>query len=376
MKFVHFSDTHLGFRQYGIYERETDFYRAFENAVRKIIEERPDFVLHTGDLFDVPKPPPRALWVAQRCFAKLREKGIPVYAITGNHDMLFRRGSLPPQVLFRDMGVRLLTEEDPFVMHSDLFIGGVPYYPKHQDSMLKEQLKIVSQKAGKKKSILMMHQGTDRHLKNGYEISMDDIPNNFSYYAMGHIHARITENFGLGKLVYPGSADLWSANEIDDYKRRGKGFTLVDMHGDEPSVQNVDIPLEREILREKADSGSLEKFTEELLGRLSQLSRKPMLYLDVKEGSLEKSAVHDILQEKLSGAVLTLRMNYSAETVKGLKVERSFSPNQIDDIIDEILGKNEKSRLASAIFRMLSEGNTEAAIEESEKFLSRLGGNK
>ncbi len=376
MKFAHFSDTHLGFRQYGIYERETDFYRAFENAVRKIIEERPDFVLHTGDLFDVPKPPPRALWVAQRCFTKLREKGIPVYAITGNHDMLFRRGSLPPQVLFRDMGVRLLTEEDPFVMHNDFFIGGVPYYPKHQDSMLKEQLKIVSQKAGKKKSILMMHQGTDRHLKNGYEISMDDIPKNFSYYAMGHIHARITESFGLGKLVYPGSADLWSANEIDDYKRRGKGFTLVDMHGDEPSVQNIDIPLEREILKEKTDSGSLEKFAEELLGRLGQLSRKPMLYLDVKEGTLEKSAVHDILQEKLSGAVLTLRMNYSAESVKGLKVERSFSPNQIDEIIDEILGKNEKSRLASALFRMLSEGNAEAAIEESEKFLSRLGGNK
>lgn len=377
MRFAHFSDTHLGFRQYGIYERELDFYRAFEKTVAKIIEERPDFVLHSGDLFDTPKPPPRALWVAQRCFSRLREKGIPVYAITGNHDTLMRRGAMPPQVLYRDMGVRLLTEDEPFVMHKDVFIGGVPYHSKHYADLLKETLKMLSSNASRHgKSVIMIHQGTDRYMPKAFELEMDDLPKNFSYYAMGHMHARITENFGKGKLVYPGSGDLWSVAELDDYRRKGKGFALVDLDGDVPSVRNITIEPEREIIRETISAGSADTKIGHLKERLQKLSKKPLLYLNVKEGGFEKSGLHDLLTSKLSDHVLSMRLSYVPETDISEKnrLDRTFDLPQINEMLKVLLKDEKKSKLASMLFRSLSEGNEEQAAREVESFYKNMGG--
>lgn len=379
MRFAHFSDTHLGFRQYGIYEREMDFYRAFEKTVAKIIEERPDFVLHSGDLFDAPKPPPRALWVAQRCFARLKEKGIPVYLITGNHDMLSRKGAMPPQVLYKDLNVKLLTEDEPFVAHKDIFIGGVPYHSRHYADALNETLKMLSEKARKySKSIVMIHQGTDRHIPKGFELEMNTLPRNFNYYAMGHIHSRIVENFGNGKFVYPGSTELWSLNEFEDYRRNGKGFALVDFHGDMPTVQNVDIELERHIIKERMSADNIDKKVAELKERLSQLAKKPLLYLDVKEGGFERSALHNLLTAKLSDHALSLRMSYTTELDKTDKaaLSRSFDLPQIHEIIKELLKDEGKSRLASMLFKSLSEGNEEQAIKEVESFYKSMGGGK
>ena len=36
MKFAHLADTHLGYRQYGLFEREKDFYEVFEKVIDKI----------------------------------------------------------------------------------------------------------------------------------------------------------------------------------------------------------------------------------------------------------------------------------------------------------------------------------------------------
>ena len=52
MRFAHLSDSHLGYRQFGILEREQDFYDVFARNIDKIIEMDVDFVIHSGDLFD------------------------------------------------------------------------------------------------------------------------------------------------------------------------------------------------------------------------------------------------------------------------------------------------------------------------------------
>ena len=38
MKFAHLADTHLGYRQFGLLEREKDFYEVFDKIIDKIIE--------------------------------------------------------------------------------------------------------------------------------------------------------------------------------------------------------------------------------------------------------------------------------------------------------------------------------------------------
>ncbi len=67
MKLVHFSDTHLGFNdldivnEYGVNQREADFYDAFTQVVDKILDIKPDYAIRTGDLLHRPHPSNRAI---------------------------------------------------------------------------------------------------------------------------------------------------------------------------------------------------------------------------------------------------------------------------------------------------------------------------
>ena len=56
MKFLHVTDTHLGYNQYGLEERGQDFFDVFKEAVDIAIENEVDFILHTGDFFHTSRP--------------------------------------------------------------------------------------------------------------------------------------------------------------------------------------------------------------------------------------------------------------------------------------------------------------------------------
>ena len=52
------SDLHLGYRQYGKFERVKDFYSAAATAAERIIEQKPNLVVIPGDLFHKSLPYP------------------------------------------------------------------------------------------------------------------------------------------------------------------------------------------------------------------------------------------------------------------------------------------------------------------------------
>ena len=76
MRFAHLSDSHLGYRQFGILEREQDFYDVFARNIDKIIEMDVDFVIHSGDLFDNNRPSTEALLAFQKALLRLKEAKI------------------------------------------------------------------------------------------------------------------------------------------------------------------------------------------------------------------------------------------------------------------------------------------------------------
>jgi DNA repair exonuclease SbcCD nuclease subunit len=53
---AHMSVTHLGHYQFGLYEREKDMYKTFEEAIDKSILEHARLVILAGDLFHMPRP--------------------------------------------------------------------------------------------------------------------------------------------------------------------------------------------------------------------------------------------------------------------------------------------------------------------------------
>lgn len=90
MKLLHTSDWHLGRLTYN-QSRAEDHDAVLAEIVQLARDERPDLIVHTGDLFDVPRPGYPDI---ERGLNALRELGAvaPVVVICGNHDSpaLFR----------------------------------------------------------------------------------------------------------------------------------------------------------------------------------------------------------------------------------------------------------------------------------------------
>ena len=312
MKFAHLADTHLGYRQYGLIEREKDFYEVFEKVIDKIIQEKVDFVIHSGDLFETARPSPMALLTFQKGLLKLKGAGIPMYAIAGNHDVVMRKGSIPPQVIFKKLGLKVISNINPSYMHGDIFIAGLPFYPASHNKALKTKLAELSEKASHhEKSILVMHQGIDTYLGYNYELEIGDIPDNFNYYALGHVHKYINGNFGKGKLVYPGSGEIWKTSEIPDYKEHGKGFVLVDMDGPKPLVKRVKIDIPREFIQRNIDYNDLESDIAGIKETIKDFDKKPILNLNIYNVQSGTSRVYDIIHEELDEFSLMIRPTFT-----------------------------------------------------------------
>src|SRR3989344_684880 len=84
MKFAHLGDAHLGgWRQP---ELKSLNIQSFQEAVKRCIAEKVDFILIAGDLFDSAYPPIETLKETFEEFKKIKEAKIPVFLIAGSHD--------------------------------------------------------------------------------------------------------------------------------------------------------------------------------------------------------------------------------------------------------------------------------------------------
>lgn len=308
MKFAHLADSHLGFRQYGLQEREKDLYEVFDRIIDRIIQEKVDFVIHSGDLFESAKPSPNALLAFQKAVLRLKGAGIPMYAIVGNHDSLLSKHAIPPQVLFKKLGIKLISGINTNYVYDDVFIAGFPYVPNSQSNVLKKKLAELSSKAAQyDKSILILHQGIDKYLNVNYELEIGDIPDNFDYYAFGHLHNYIEDDFGKGKLVYPGSIDILRSNEYNDYLKNGRGFVIVDLDDDKPKVKRITVPISRKFINITIDFKNLENDLERLKVDIEKLDKKPIVNLTILNVDRNVDDVHDLINSELSELTLMIR---------------------------------------------------------------------
>lgn len=87
MKFLHIADVHLGCTRYQLPESPRDFFEAWFDVLRRYaIGEEVDFVIMCGDFFHKRVVPPETMNYAVEGLAMMRNAGIPVVTIEGNHD--------------------------------------------------------------------------------------------------------------------------------------------------------------------------------------------------------------------------------------------------------------------------------------------------
>ncbi|MBS7618585.1 DNA repair exonuclease, partial [Candidatus Bathyarchaeota archaeon] len=243
MRIAHVSDTHLGIRQYNMDERENDVYDAFNEIVEKVLEEHVDVLIHSGDLFDSPNPPIKALKNFKENLEKLQGR-VKFITVLGDHDFPKRRG-LPPHSLFEEVKVLGIGGLESIEVDGVL-IAGISNLRGRSIELLKTELQKFDQVASKySKSILVVHQGVDRYLpfEGAYELREADLPKKASYYAFGHIHSRALAKFGRGCFAYAGSTEVMRRDEVKSWTRDGRGFYIADLDGDGIKVHKIDVDI-------------------------------------------------------------------------------------------------------------------------------------
>jgi len=230
MKIIHLADSHLGFSSYSRLDEhgrnriEEMVYSGFDQVVEKIIELRPDAVVHAGDVFHHVRPKIRPLFIFQRGLLRLIEKDIPVIIISGNHDAPKSFSQTSPFRLFeglQDVHIAQRYEYEPFEV-GDCHFHCIPFCLDAGD-YLTEFEKIER----KGRDVLVMH-GLVESLSNKkmrsvgeHELSDSLLKNDFDYIALGHFHgqAQISEN-----AWYSGSVEYFNFGEAQDRK----GMLLFD----------------------------------------------------------------------------------------------------------------------------------------------------
>jgi exonuclease SbcD len=133
------TDTHLGYAarcrahaQTGLNERVRDGYRGFRQSIQEIVEERPDVVIHGGDLFHRSHPSITDIHWARQQLLELSRAGIPFVGLTGNHDFANERGRMPATAAVHDPDrgiqmvmtpVEVLRPVDGLAIHAVSHIG-------------------------------------------------------------------------------------------------------------------------------------------------------------------------------------------------------------------------------------------------------------
>jgi DNA repair exonuclease SbcCD nuclease subunit len=376
VRIAHLADTHLGYKQYNLEEREKDIYDVLEEIGEKIIEEHADIVIHSGDLFDSPRPTAQAYYAFKR-FLRGLDRKVKFFAVLGDHDKPKIRG-MPPHRLFEDqiqtLGVGGTAEHQIIsVDGKEVLVAGISNLSQMYRAVLAEELKkLGSLKTKCDYSVLVLHQAIDRFfIEEACELALTDVPKNFNYYAMGHLHSRIKASHGQGELAYPGSSEIIRSDEIADWKKRGKGFYIVDLNERQAKVTNIDLERIRPQMGVTLNYGHLKEELEEFVESFSGCHKAPVVQVRVEGKDIDRQAVHQTLSEALTGKVLTFRPTITEESEMRLPELKPGSFN-VTQVLADYFKKKEVAELANEMLKHLRQGDTVGAKDVADGYFSKV----
>ena len=298
MLFSHISDTHLGLQQYGLEEREQDIYDSFNQAIDISIKDHVDFVIFTGDIFHTPNPSGTAILQMANALKRLKENSIDSFFILGEHDMSRMRATPVPYVYNNLQFSKYVGNGKP-VYHKDVMIAGFDKIRKNELEQFEEKFReldtLAKQHSGHK--ILVLHQGITEINQFAGELNSSDLPKNFTYYAMGHLHDKSVKQFDQlgGPLAYPGSTEMTTSEGI---KETEKGFFEVDISSQEAKPNWIKLDT-RPQFSTKIEAEDLDTSISEVLEKISLLNKKPVIEIKIIGKDIER----DVVQTKISQVI-------------------------------------------------------------------------
>lgn len=284
-KFIHTADIHLGsiLHAVGINDEnlnkklEQSVYKSFKNVCNEAIKNKVDFIIISGDLFDINNREIKVDKFFKNQCELLNKNGINLYLIAGNHDPLNDRSNifkLPNNVfLFEGNNVQCLDfkKEDKILCK----IYGISYKSS------KSKIKSFSSYYNLDKSVFniaILHTQIDGKNNEYMPCKLMDLKNtDINYWALGHIHKYSLLNQSPF-IVYSGTPQ-----GRDKGEKGIKGCVMVEvqdtsikkvefLHTSTILYESIDINLEEDL--DICDIDSLESF---ILKKILDFSKKSCL---------------------------------------------------------------------------------------------------
>jgi exonuclease SbcD len=320
------ADTHLGFDDPAAprvtrRRRGVDFSANYERVLEVARAERPDLVVHGGDVFAHPRVHRGVVDRAFEALASVAESGVPVVVVPGNHD----RSRLPPslwlatpslEAILQPRTVRLETA------HASVAVSGFPFARRARDRFTGLLDEAGWPDLASEIRLLVMHQTVEGARAGAHRyrfppgrdvIPLALLPSDATAVLSGHMHGhQVLRARESPPVVYPGSTERTSFGER--YEAKGycwltfvperSGWQLADVDFRElPARPMVDLELDATIegcavrhhLRARAET--LDADTVVRLTSSGPLARDAVLALDA--ASL-RAAFPDTMNVQLS----------------------------------------------------------------------------
>ncbi len=268
MRLLHVSDIHFGIENYsrldaqtGLPTRLLDFMAAFDRAIDRALEAGVDAVLFTGDAYKSRDPNPTVQREFARRVARAAKEGVPVFLLTGNHDLpnmatrahsieIFETLSVPKVHVARKIETVLIQTKSgplqivalPWLTRSNL-ISREEYRSRtlnELDLLMLEKIENLLQAQIKKldpkiPAVLAVHAsladatyGSERSIMLGQDLVIPKSllsADKFDYVALGHLHKHQDFVAGDTPIVYAGSIERIDFGE----EKEDKGFVLIEI---------------------------------------------------------------------------------------------------------------------------------------------------
>ncbi|AFH42782.1 metallophosphoesterase family protein [Fervidicoccus fontis] len=345
---AHAADLHFGHTR-----RAEDIESSLREMIDILKKEHLKFLIIAGDVFDRDRPENIILKRFHEIMKDFYDSGGRVFAVRGDHDTpkASKKGN-PLDTISTYIGGSFLNLEinlngnPAYIIEESgekIFLYSFPFVPKavrrREDylNIFKKIEKNAKENGGK--SILIGHFPISElfPFEEGYSLS--ELPDYINYYALGHLHFRIIEKVKRGILAYPSSIEILNVNEINDWKKNGKGFYIVDFSEDVPNVQKVNLNIRpMELFRGEDVKLLIEEVKRYLSGNFS---KSPYIKIELKVDRGKKREARIAIRSSINKEkVYELEIEIREKEAKDLFLnnERVRKESESVDIITSRLG--------------------------------------
>lgn len=347
VKFAHIADVHLGgWKQQPLQKLN---FQSFQKAMETCINEKVEFVLIAGDLFDSAFPPIDILKETFAEFRKLKESGIPCFIIAGSHDysvsgktfldVLEKAGFCKNVADFEETGESIILNP---TIHKGIAIYGYP--GKTSGLEVLDLRKVKFNDAPGMFKIFMLHTTID---KASGSLPIDSLETSklpfADYYAMGHLHI----DFQYENFVYPGPVFPNNFQELEDL-HHGR-FCIVDTEAEaENQLKKVHLKI-KEVISLNIEIKNAQLATQQIISELDKRDLEDKIVLIRLRGILEVGKNSDIKYSQIEEATKRKGVYFFLRNTHDLKIK---------EVETDIISETENSEaLESETIKIYSEKN-------------------